>query len=366
VLVLNGLALFPRLGLNIHKWASHPAAGTVKFHLQMLQHTFVHIPGIGVKTEQVLWRSGVRSWEDAQAALFDTAISRRVIGKLADHIPESIKAFKARDAEYFHRLMTLGEAWRLFPEFADNCVYLDIETTGLSPVFDKLTLVGLYDGKRYKVFIEGKNLDDLPNHLGGYSLLVTYNGASFDLRFLKIAFPDLELPKIHIDLRWAARKLGYKGGLKALESSLNMSRAERVQAMSGYDAAVLWSKYMRGDNGALEMLIEYNTEDCVHLKPIMTMLYSELVAQRAKFLKMNSKMPSYDRPLPKPKNISAKEMRRGAANQGTLVPTLLARAGERVRIVGIDLTGSEKRATGWALSEVMKSQRLQYSVILNW
>ena len=51
-----------------------------------------------------------------------------------------------RDAAFFARLSSLGETWRLFPEFAGECVFLDIETTGLSTVFDTVTMVGLFDG----------------------------------------------------------------------------------------------------------------------------------------------------------------------------------------------------------------------------
>ena len=30
----------------------------------MLFNTFIHIPGIGAKTEEMLWSNGVRTWED--------------------------------------------------------------------------------------------------------------------------------------------------------------------------------------------------------------------------------------------------------------------------------------------------------------
>ena len=32
----------------------------------MLQHTFCHIPGIGMKTERKLWEAGITSWEHWQ------------------------------------------------------------------------------------------------------------------------------------------------------------------------------------------------------------------------------------------------------------------------------------------------------------
>ena len=44
--------------------------------------------------------------------------------------------------------------------------------------------MGLYDGNKYKVFVDGDNLLDLPAHLCGYSVVVTFNGAGFDLKFL--------------------------------------------------------------------------------------------------------------------------------------------------------------------------------------
>jgi uncharacterized protein len=159
----------------------------------------------------------------------------------------------------------LGEAWRLFPEFADQCVYLDIETTGLSTVFDTVTLVGLYDGRKYRVFIAGQNMDEFAAELSKYSVVVTFNGSGFDLRFLKLAFPGLVLPPVHIDLRWVTRKLGMKGGLKEIEAKFGLSRDYSVADITGFDATVLWSKFLRGDKPALEQLIQYNTEDVVHL-----------------------------------------------------------------------------------------------------
>ena len=113
----------------------------------MLQQTFIHIPGIGKQTELDLWQHGIHSWDDA--ALFEKrfgAVGARLHQKLDEYIPLSQEAVRRKDAAFFERLSTMGEAWRIFPEFANKCVYLDIETTGLSSVFDTVTMVGLYDG----------------------------------------------------------------------------------------------------------------------------------------------------------------------------------------------------------------------------
>src|SRR5258708_6377287 len=252
----------------------------------MLQQTFIHIPGIGKETERELWKHGIRSWDDADR--FETRFGSdgaRLNQKLDDDIPRSREAVRRKDAAFCERLATLGEAWRVFPEFADECVYLDIETTGLSSVCDMVTMVGLYDGRKYKVFVEGDNLQELPAQLRNYSVVVTFNGAGFDLRFLRLAFPDLKLPPIHIDLRWITRKLGMKGGLKSVEEKCGLKRAESVENLTGYDATVLWAKHLRGEKSALGQLIQYNTEDVVHLKAIMEIAYDRLSKDTAAFLK---------------------------------------------------------------------------------
>jgi len=320
----------------------------------MLQQTFIHIPGIGKQTEMEMWEHGIHSWDDADR--FEKrfgAVGARLQQKLDEYIPLSREAVKRKDAAFFSRLSEVGEAWRIYPEFADECVYLDIETTGLSSVFDSITMVGLYDGRTYKAFVEGDNLQDFPAHLQKYSVVITFNGAGFDLRFLKLAFPDLTLPPIHIDLRWTTRRLGMKGGLKSIESALGLKRADSVEDLGGHDATVLWSKYLRGDREALGQLIQYNTEDVVNLKPIMEITYDRLSRDRVPFLR-DAAARVFTSIVELPKSNKRAVLKRATIQSDStdLVPRLLTRCRSVKKppcIVGIDLTGSEKRATGWAV-----------------
>jgi uncharacterized protein YprB with RNaseH-like and TPR domain/predicted nuclease with RNAse H fold len=320
----------------------------------MLQQTFIHIPGVGRQTERELWANGIHDWDDADR--FEKRFGRvgaRLQCKLDDYIPRSRLAIKQKDAAFFERLSILGEAWRLFPEFSDSCVYLDIETTGLSTVFDTVTMVGLYDGRKYQLFVDGDNLQELPQHLRKYSIVVTFNGSGFDLRFLKLAFPDLVLPPIHIDLRWVTRKLGMKGGLKEIESQLGICRPCEIEEMTGYDATVLWAKYLRGDEIALSQLIQYNTEDVVHLKAIMEIAYDRLARETAEFRESSSK-PLFNGVADLPRARKRARQLAPATNPCGLALELIAKCRSldgKPRIVGIDLTGSEKRATGWALMD---------------
>jgi uncharacterized protein YprB with RNaseH-like and TPR domain/predicted nuclease with RNAse H fold len=321
----------------------------------MLRHTFIHIPGIGKQTEMDLWKGGIHNWDDADR--FEKrfgVIGARIQKRLDEYIPASRDAIRRKNAAFFERLSTLGEAWRVFPEFADQCVYLDIETTGLSTVFDRITVVGVYDGRKYKVFVDGENLDELPEHLRQYSVVVTFNGATFDLRFLKLAFPKIALPPIHIDLRWITRKLGFKGGLKIVEQELGLKRPEEVKEISGYDATVLWAKHLRGEKGALEQLIQYNTEDVIHLKAIMEIAYDKLCEKTTGYLE-NGIAPIFAGVAATPKaRVSVVRQLGPEPNLEAPVSRLLQRCsqfGPCPRIVGIDLTGSAKRATGWALMD---------------
>jgi uncharacterized protein YprB with RNaseH-like and TPR domain/predicted nuclease with RNAse H fold len=321
----------------------------------MLKQTFIHIPGIGRQTELDLWKGGIRNWDDADR--FEKRfglLGARLQQRLDDYIPKSREAIREKNASFFVRLSTLGEAWRVFPEFADQCVYLDIETTGLSSVFDMVTVVGLYDGRKYKVFVEGENLHELPSHLSQYSVVVTFNGAGFDLRFLKFAFPQLVLPPIHIDLRWVTRKLGVTGGLKSVEKEFGLNRAKEVEDLTGYDATVLWAKYLRGEKSALEQLVQYNTEDVVHLKAIMEIAYDKLCKESVSYLK-NAIAPVFTgvATVPNAKRSTVLRKLTPLVSVESPVSRLLHRCQAKVepRIVGIDLTGSAKRATGWALME---------------
>ena len=246
----------------------------------MLEHTFLHIPGIGETTEQGLWQQGVHTWADADGLEPGSRRVRpRVLAHLRSYLPESRRALQERNAGFFSRLCSLGEAWRVFSRFAQDCVYLDIETTGLSPGSDDITMVGVYDGDAYKAFIAGDNLGALPEYLQRFRLISTFNGAGFDLRFIRAGFPQLALPPIHIDLRRVTGKLGLTGGLKAIEASLGLQRDLAVRDLSGFDAVILWRRYLRGDRRALDLLVEYNRADVVHLKTILQICYDRLAAE---------------------------------------------------------------------------------------
>ena len=242
----------------------------------MLRETFVHIRGVGYRTEERLWRKGIRTWDDFSAASRPGHVPARVLRRIADEVVRSDEALRRGRHRYFARNLPARDHWRAWPEFANAIAYLDIETTGLSIGRDAVTVVGVFDGKRKRSFVQGDNLEDLPAAMERAKLLVTFNGSRFDVPFLRKAFPRMALDQIHLDLVHPLRRLGFVGGLKAIESQVGILRSEETTGLGGFDAVRLWHAYDAGDDDALDLLLEYNMEDVVNLEPLAELAYEGL------------------------------------------------------------------------------------------
>jgi uncharacterized protein YprB with RNaseH-like and TPR domain len=105
--------------------------------------------------------------------------------------------------------------------------YLDIETTGLSPGYHEVTVVGLYEGRRYLSLVGGRNLTvaSLAEAMAGCRLLVTRFGRAFDVPFLHASFRETVSDFPHFDLCFAGREVGLTGGLKEVERRLGTAAA---------------------------------------------------------------------------------------------------------------------------------------------
>jgi len=233
----------------------------------MIKRTFVHLPDIGLKTEAHFWRQGLATWEDFLRAGRVVGLGGYRLAYCKALLEESLRHLDR--PEYFASRLPTGEQWRLFRHFRTRTAYLDIETTGAAWPALNVTVVGLYDGRTMQQFVLGQNLTDFPEALAEVDMLVTFNGAQFDLPVLKASFPDLRLPPLHLDLRFILARLGYRGGLKRIEPRFGITRAPEVAGFDGYDAVLLWERYQRGDRTAGELLLLYNREDVLNLEVLM-------------------------------------------------------------------------------------------------
>ena len=237
----------------------------------MLKRTFNHLPGVGERTEAHFWRQGVQTWEDFLAVTRVYGLSRERLAWLQTEVRQSLA--RIADVVYFADRLPGAQYWRLFKDFRQQAAYLDIETTGANWPALTVTVIGLYDGFRFQQFVQGENLHQFPKVIRSYAVLVTYNGTQFDLPVLRANFPDLDLPPVHIDLRFVLARLGYRGGLKRIEPQLGVHRPSALEDLDGYMAVLLWNRYQRGDATARDLLLRYNREDVINLEPLMIQSY---------------------------------------------------------------------------------------------
>ncbi len=239
----------------------------------MLEHTFIHIQGIGQKTEKKLWRQGILTWNhflDYEGDIFSPGRDKFIREDLKTTIGHQ------KDIGFFSNRLTSTEMWRVFDSFKSKAVYLDIETSGGDQGFDEITVIGIYDGQTVQTFVNGINLEEFEIAIAEYELVITFSGSSFDLPVIRRWFPNITLPTGHIDLRFFLNKLGFRGGLKKIEKDFGLCRDSEIEGMDGYEAILLWNAYQNGDKTALDTLIQYNSADIVNLKPLMETGYNEM------------------------------------------------------------------------------------------
>ena len=231
----------------------------------MITATFRHLGGIGPMRERQLWRSGVRSWNDLPAG---EILSPRLDGKLRAGVAHSAERLAAGDLAFFGGALPQTEHWRLLPQVQGGAAYLDIEAA-----YERITVIGVLD----RDGLVSLSPDRFLARAHGWTALVTFNGAAFDLPILRRVFPGWEPPAVHIDLKQVYQRLHEKGGLKQLEPRAGFFRPPHISALTGADAVALWEMKQRGDPAALRRLVEYNLYDVFHLKPLAELGYNRLL-----------------------------------------------------------------------------------------
>jgi uncharacterized protein YprB with RNaseH-like and TPR domain len=203
------------------------------------------------------------------------AISKKTDDIARARIAEAREALERRDLRKLAEMIPPREHWRLYPVFQDDAVYFDIETDGKDA--QAPTVVSLFDSRGLHVFIQGRNMDALPEAMAERRLWVTFNGSCFDVPVLRDYFGPARfpVPEAHIDLRFVTRRLGIGGGLKEIEGKIGAERPPHLKGVNGYDAVLLWRAYLRrGDVEALRYLVEYNLYDSFQLRTLMDFTYN--------------------------------------------------------------------------------------------
>lgn len=241
----------------------------------MLRQSFVLLPHIRQRTEQRIWEQDVPDWNTFVDTPQIKGLGKQRKERFNQRLQQARQELINQNSTYFTSTLPQNQHWRLYDEFRDEAVFLDIETSGY---YGDITVLGLFDGMETTTLVRGQGLDknSAQKIVRRAKLLVTFNGTSYDLPVLKRYFNII--PNVpHIDLRFVCKRLGFVGGLKAIERRMGIQRPDEVADVCGEDAVYLWQQWRAtGRREYLERLVLYNEEDIVNLKTIADRLIPEL------------------------------------------------------------------------------------------
>ena len=244
----------------------------------MIRQCFSIFDGIGPTREQAIRSAGITDWQRLLATDTVPGLSHELHESLLCQVRQWSLALERGDAAFFAGHLPRSKHWMLFDAFAGSVRYLDIETTGLSPRYHDVTVVGVHDGKDCRTLVRGRGLsaEAIRQALAGCKLLVTYFGTVFDVPFLSAAFAQFRWDLPHFDLCFGGRRVGLTGGLKEVERELGMQRDASIGEVDGFEAVRLWRRHQRGDGTALTKLLQYNEADTRNLAHVAKIVYERL------------------------------------------------------------------------------------------
>ncbi len=245
----------------------------------MIKKSFVILPRFSINSEKKLWDNGVHSWDHFLQNSNIPGISPQQKSSCDEFLTKAKRNLEVKNHDFFYHNLPKDEHWRLYQEFKEHLGFVDIETTGLSKHYNKITTISFWDGKEARTYINGDNLteENMIKEFEKHKVLISFNGNTFDLPFIKEKFPSLNLDKPHIDLRWVGYRLGLKGGLKKIEKDLDIDRGSELADVDGYAAVKLWHSWeKRGNKDALDLLVRYNQEDVINLEKLGNLMYNRL------------------------------------------------------------------------------------------
>lgn len=236
----------------------------------MIQHSFMFLEKISFKREKLWWQQGIIDWNTFLKTEKIKGITHLKKLYYDRKIKEAQQALANGDSSYFNGKLAPKHMWRLYDYFKEECGFLDIEIDS----YGKIVVVGISDYFSTNFFVRGANLEKsvLEKELKKYKVLVTFNGGAFDLPRLRKQF-GISLLIPHIDLKPLCVNLGMKGGLKEIETQLNLKRPAHLYG----NPVGLWKAFhASGDREYLELLLDYNREDVENLKAVMEKVYKKM------------------------------------------------------------------------------------------
>lgn len=209
----------------------------------------------------------------------------------------------------------------------DKYCVIDIETTGLSSQYHQVILVGILYNINDEIVLkqffaehpkdELSVLNEFANIYKNFSYVITFNGAAFDIPFLKKRFDYYNLNWAfdnikHIDILQQIRKVKSQLQLenlklKTIEHFVGINRRDTI---SGKDSVLLYKEYVNHPSPSLEKtILLHNYEDIYYLNKLLN-IFDHIFIDKSSLLgkdiiiKQNSKNITFNF---FPKDISIKK-----------------------------------------------------------
>jgi len=167
---------------------------------------------------------------------------------------------------------------------------LDIETTGLSPLYTEAILVGIiyYEDSNWKItqiFCDKRQeekelLVELQTYIKETHMLITYNGHAFDIPYLNKRYKHHQLDyQININMNFDLYRVirsskkalnlpNYK--LKTIEEYLGIYRQDEI---SGKESVELYNRYEQSPSQELrDIILLHNYDDILYMIPTLKIL----------------------------------------------------------------------------------------------
>jgi len=232
----------------------------------LIHGAFHHLPGLGPKRIQEIQRLGIADWEALAENLTLLGIGKTRREQILENMASCHEAVAADNIGHLVRTYAPKDQWRILNHYLERASYFDIETSGLGPGSYITLIACLHRGKVY-TFMRNENLDDFQDLLDDIELLVSFNGASFDVPQVQSHFGIPDIPCPHLDLRWACYHEELRGGLKRIEGELGIERPADLIGVDGAEAVWLWEDWDQdGNRNARNKLIRYCCADVLSLQ----------------------------------------------------------------------------------------------------
>ena len=253
---------------------------------QQMNHNLKLLPRIGVKKEQDLKNAGYDTIE--------SLTTHDKYGVYADKFVDNVDEMSFKDILGLLNKNKYGKKCRdnlikcvSIPD-VENFKFMDIETLGLSNV--PIILIGVAEIENNKItssqyflrdiYEEPAVLEAYLSHLDEDSIHVTFNGAMFDVPFIRNRCsyyrlnPNLDLP--HLDLLNFARNL-WKDSLPNCQLQTiekEIFGIERKGDVPGQYIPGYYQTYLSEKNiGPIVPIIEHNRQDIVSLASFLMKMY---------------------------------------------------------------------------------------------